>query len=44
MSLFAEYFSSAGDVAVYVNDNTIAQANILTIRHVDGQWWLFWWA
>lgn len=35
-------FGSASDLTQYVNDNTIPQANIVAIRHVDGRWWLFW--
>jgi len=44
MSLFQQAFRSAADLAKYVNDNTIPQANIQSIKDVDGQWYLFWWA
>lgn len=35
-------FDSAKELAEYVNTNTIPQANIVAIRHVEGRWWLFW--
>lgn len=38
----AQSFDTAAALAKYVTDNTIAQANIVAIKHVDGRWWLFW--
>lgn len=34
-------FSRADLLVKYVNDNTIPQANIVAIRALDGQWYLF---
>jgi len=44
MSMYVEAFNSAGALKDFVNDNTIAQANISSISHVNGQWYLFYWA
>jgi len=35
-------FETADALIVYVNDESIAQANIVQIVVKDGQWWLFW--
>lgn len=34
-------FPTADALAVYVNDNTIAQASIVAIEVKDGRWYLF---
>lgn len=34
-------FARADLLVKYVNDNTIAQASIVRIAHIDGQWYLF---
>ena len=35
-------FDSAAALAEYATDQSIPQANIVAIKHVDGRWWLFW--
>ena len=44
MDLYQQYFATAAELVKYVNDNTIAQANIANITTRDGGWYLFWWA
>lgn len=44
MSLFVRRFGSPGELATYVNDNTIPQANIQRIIALDSGWYLYWWA
>lgn len=34
-------FDTSTALAKYVDDNTILQANIVAIRHVEGRWYLF---
>lgn len=44
MTFYQMSFGSASDLADYVNDQSIVQANIQTILEKDGRWYLFWWA
>lgn len=44
MSLFVLRFIDATAMTTYVNDETIAQADIQRIVALDGGWFLFWWA
>jgi hypothetical protein len=34
-------FGSALELAKYVNDNSILQTKVVTVRWVNGRWWLF---
>ena len=38
----AQSFDTAAALVKHVNDNTILQTKIVSIKHVDGRWWLFW--
>ena len=35
-------FNTAAALVLYVNDNSILQAKLVTIEIKDGQWYLFW--
>lgn len=35
-------FATADELAQYVTDQSIPQANIVSIHDKDGRWWLFW--
>ena len=37
-------FTTAAELAQYVTDNSIPQANIVNITEDDGRWYLFWYA
>lgn len=38
----AKDFANAADLAQYVTDEGIAQADVVAIQVKDGRWWLFW--